>query len=129
MKRKHALLTAILSVMLLLMLSACGTASEDPIVGTWEMTEVSALGQKMTAEEFLESMEAGSEIPQITFKDNYTVKAEMIGSQGTGEWERDDDAYLVTDDTSASLTFKLKDDTLRVEQGGATLKFERKETE
>ncbi len=130
MKRTMKRLAGIvLSVMLIgsaALLSACGDSSDDPVVGTWEMSGVSALGQEMTIEQFLETTNT-DEVPTITFNGDNTVEADMMGTQGQGEWKLQDEAYVVTDDSSAELTFELKDSTLSVEQGGATLEFEKKE--
>lgn len=130
MKRTMKRLAGIvLSVMLIgsaALLSACGDSSDDPVVGTWEMSGVSALGQEMTIEQFLETTNT-DEVPTITFNSDNTVEADMMGTQGQGEWKLQDEAYVVTDDSSAELTFELKDSTLSVEQGGATLEFEKKE--
>ena len=56
-KTKH-FITFTLLVMLLgcmLLLSACGDSSDDPVVGTWEMSKVSALGQEMSVKQFLKN--------------------------------------------------------------------------
>lgn len=128
-KKTIHFITFTLLVMLLgcmLLLSACGDSSDDPVVGTWEMSKVSALGQEMSVKQFLKNTNT-TETPKITFNGDNTVDADMMGTQGKGEWERKDGAYIVTDDTSAELSFELKDDTLSVEQGGATLEFEKQE--
>lgn len=120
-------ITALIAVLVLVcgLFAACGGgASDDPVVGTWEMTKVSAAGQDMTVSEFLKAANfSESEVPVITFNGNNTIDVDMLGSKGSGKWELQDGKYHVSDDSSMTLDFNLESDVLSVEYGGATLEF------
>ncbi len=128
MKRNGKIVSLILALLLVCAsLAACGEdASDDPVVGTWELTKVSALGQEMSAKEFLKSANYEDKgTPAITFNGDYSVKVDMLGTKGEGKWELKDNKYHVTDDTSSTLDFTLENEILSIEQSGATLEFEK----
>lgn len=130
MKQRFKVIVPLLlcAILLCAVFTACGTSEDDPVVGTWEMSKVSAMGQEMSAEEFLKVADySDSDIPVITFKDDSTVSVDMMGNKGSGEWNLKDGTYLVTDDSNIELKFTLEDDTLSVEQSGAVLEFKKKE--
>lgn len=122
-------ITAVIAVLLLMcgLLAACGSdSSDDPVVGTWEMTKVSAAGQDMTVSEFLKAAHSEAEVPIITFNGDNTIDVDMLGSKGSGKWELKDGKYHVSDDSSMTLDFNLEKDVLSVEYSGATLEFAKK---
>lgn len=125
-KRITALIAALLLVCA--MFTACGdTAGDDPVVGTWEMTKVSAAGQDMSVSDFLKMAKFDEDkIPTMTFKGDNTVDVDMLGSTGSGEWELKDGKYHVSDTSSMTLDFTLENDVLSVEYSGATLSFSKK---
>lgn len=125
-KRITALIAALLLVCA--MFTACGdSASDDPVVGTWELTKVSAAGQDMSVSEFLKLANFDeSKIPTMTFKGDNTVDVDMLGSTGTGKWELKDGKYHVSDSSTITLDFTLENDVLAVEYSGATLSFAKK---
>lgn len=130
MKKSFKLTVTILlcAILLCATLTACGSSEDDPVVGAWEMSKVSAMGQEMSTEEFLKAANySDSDIPVITFKDDNTVSIDILGNKGTGEWNLKDSAYVVTDDSNTELEFTLEDDTLSVEQSGAVLEFKKQE--
>lgn len=125
MKQTKKLISVIfITALLCAIMAGCSDSSDDPVVGTWEMTSVSAAGQEMTTAQFLE-MANQTETPIITFNGDNTVDLNMLGQEGSGNWELNDDKYRVTDSTDSSLDFELKDGVLSVQQSGATLTFEK----
>lgn len=124
---KKALSIISILVLLCVALTACGDSSDDPVVGSWELSSVSVMDQERTAADFLKAANY-SEIPVITFRGDNTVAVDIFGNKGSGKWRLKDNKYQVTDQSNASLDFTLKDNRLSVEQGGATLVFEKKKT-
>lgn len=123
-------LVAVLFAVLLLCasLAACSDASDDPVVGTWELTQLTspASDEDISVDEFLKAANMDNQnTPNITFKADHTVSVDMFGSQGNGKWALEDGKYHVTDDTGSIVDFILKDDVLSVEQNGASLKFKK----
>lgn len=125
-KRMTVLIAALLLVCT--MFTACGnSAGDDPVVGTWEMTKVSAAGQDMSASEFLKLANFDeNKIPTMTFKGDNTVDVDILGSTGSGKWELKDGKYHVSDTSSMALDFTLENDALVVKYSGATLSFAKK---
>lgn len=126
MKNKRKI-TALIATLVLVcgLMAACGSdSSDDPVVGTWEMTKVSAAGQDMSVSEFLKAANFDeSEVPVITFNGDNTIDVDMLGSEGSGKWELQDGKYHISDDSSMTLDFTLENDVLSVEYSGATLEF------
>lgn len=128
MNTKTKKLAAAIFTILLICASfaACGdsNASDDPVVGTWELNQISVMGQEVSVADFLKMTDYdGDDIPTVIFNDDHTVSVDVLGSKGEGKWELQDGKYHITDDTSTSLDFTLEEDVLSVEQSGATLEF------
>ncbi|MCQ4635856.1 lipocalin family protein [Anaerovorax odorimutans] len=127
MKQARKILSVIsVAILLCIAFTACGDSSDDPVVGTWEMTSVSAMGQEMSAADFLKAANY-TETPVITFNGDNTVDVDMLGNKGSGKWELKDGKYHVTDNSDVSLEFTLEDNKLSTEQSGGKLVFEKKQ--
>ncbi|MBQ9827071.1 MAG: hypothetical protein IJM62_00145 [Lachnospiraceae bacterium] len=120
------LLSLVLSVMLAIGVTACGSSKEETVVGNWELSEVTLGENTYSVEDY----------GKVTHMEGYTVYLE-VGEDGTfvmkvpyfnnyesrGNWEQDGDTYKAVVDGDA-LTFELKDGKLMTTNGKETLNAE-----
>ena len=81
--RTKKLIAAVFALMLLCVsFAGCGSdSSDDPVVGTWELSQVSAMGQELSAEDFLKAANYEDKgTPSVTFNGDNTVSVQYAGS-------------------------------------------------
>lgn len=96
--------------------ASCGSSlKDDPVVGSWEMTEVEYAGQTLSADD-LASTGAMTEMPKLEVKDDGTCTFTFMDANGKGEvGAKGDGKYEITDDSDTVLTFEIKDNKLRLD--------------
>lgn len=125
-------LLAFLSVFILCFsFAACGSSDQagegDPIVGTWEMSEITAGNRQVGAQEYKEAADI-SRNPVLVFEANGTVTLDMDGESGAGTWSQEGGRYSVTykrGDEETSTELDMEGELLIMEQDGYTLTYER----
>ena len=114
-------------------LTACGgnnqtSGTDNRIVGTWEMTEITAGTEKVSAEDYMHSADV-NQVPVLTFEGDGAVTLKVDGDSGKGIWAEENGTYSITYHTDGNeITKSLKTDgaTLTMEQDGYTLTYEKK---
>lgn len=122
---------AFLSVFFLcLSLTACGgsqAGAGDPIVGTWEMTEIAAGNKQVTSQEYKKAADV-SRVPVLTFEENGEVSLDMDGESGSGTWTSEGGQYSITykrGDEETNVALEMEEGMLIMEQDGYILTYEK----
>lgn len=116
-------------------LTACGGTEQDSgantnngLVGTWEMTEIAAGTEQISAEDYMQSADV-NQVPVLTFEEDGSVNLVVDGDSGKGTWVEENGTYSITYQANGNeVTEPLKTDgsTLTMEQDGYTLTYEKK---
>lgn len=125
-------LLALISVFILCFsFTACGSdgqaAADDPIVGTWEMAEITAGNRQVDAQEYRKAADV-SRAPALTFEADGTVTLDMDGESGVGTWTQEGGRYTITyrrGDRETSTGLNLTEGLLIMEQDGYTLTYQK----
>ena len=122
---------AFLSVFILcLSLTACGgetAGAGDPIVGTWEMTEITAGNRQVNAQEYKAAADV-SRVPVLTFEENGEVILDMDGESGSGKWSEEGGQYSITykrGDEEQNAALEMEEGLLIMEQDGYILTYKK----
>ena len=123
----------ILAMVLCIGLAACGAGDQKKggntaIVGTWELSEIAAGSSKMGAEDYMKSADV-DKVPVLTFEDDGKVTLDVNGASGTGTWAAEGGAYSITyksGDDDVTKSVELDGSTLKMEQNGYALTYEKK---
>lgn len=109
-------------------MSACGSqaASDDPVLGSWQMTTIKVMGQSVTMQKYM-AQQHMTTIPTATFSKDYNVVFNISGQQSQGNWEGKDGQYTIKDNKNVSLSCQIINQQLIIDNSnGATLIFEKK---
>lgn len=132
-KKKYSFLSFFLVLILCLMFTACGgqensAGDSDAIVGTWEMTEITAGSSQVSAAEYMKAANV-SKVPVLTFEGSGKVTLELDGDSGSGTWSNENGAYSISYGSGEDETVKALDvngSRLVMEQDGYTLTYEKR---
>lgn len=114
-------------------LTACGgsdqnSGADNGIVGTWEMTEIAAGTEQVSAEDYMQSADV-NQVPVLTFEGDGSVSLTVDGDSGKGTWSEENGTYSITYQTNGDeVTEPLETDgsTLTMEQDGYTLTYQKR---
>jgi hypothetical protein len=119
MKRFSKVFVLVATVALLcLCLASCGSSSTslagDPAVGTWTMTSAEYNGVTVSADDLKESGQM-DEMPSFTINEDASCVFNFGDSSGEGTVQvGSDGTYTLSDDSDDTISFEIKDDTLRL---------------
>lgn len=107
------ILSVIFVVLMLFGLVGCG--SESQYAGVWKAVEYEAAGQTLTADQLGDST--------LTLENDGTLKADFLGTLGTGEWTENEKGIHITSDVELDCESDGK--TLTMDYSGITITFEK----
>ena len=129
--RTYRLLGLISVFLLCFLFTACGDSQageNDQIVGTWQMTEITAGNRQVSAEEYQRAASVNRP-PVLTFEGSGKVTLDMDGVSGTGTWTQEGAGYSITykrGDREKTVPLGLSGLQLTMEQDGYTLTYEKR---
>lgn len=105
-----------------------GAGQNSQIMGTWQMTEITAGNRQVSAEEYQKAASV-TRPPVLTFEESGAVTLDMDGESGTGTWTQEGADYSITykrGDKEKTVPLELNGSQLTMDQDGYTLTYEKR---